>query len=141
MSKPSLTARMKAGVAAPDKFAAAEAAMASGGLPATTAAPTPTEAAKAATPGAQFVAGSRVTEKATTGEGSIIRETYSLPPSDSALIDQLRQRTAAQGVMLNRSEILRMGLAALKSMDDASLATLGSAVPKMKTGRPRGGAQ
>jgi hypothetical protein len=138
MSKPSLKSRMKAGVAAPDKFAAAEVAMAAGGLSSAVAASQHEATARGKS--LQFEEGSRVTQKTKQGEGSVIRETYSLPPADSILIDQLRQRTAAQGIMLNRSEILRAGLAALNSLDDAALARTGAAVPKMKAGRPRGGA-
>lgn len=84
----------------------------------------------------QFLPGSRVTKKSTTGEGAIIRETFSLPPEDSVLIDRIRQRTAAQGVMVNRSEVVRAGLLALVSMGDEAVAGLAGRVPKMKTGRP-----
>ena len=81
--------------------------------------------------------GSRVTLKGAVGDSSIIRETFSMPPADSALIDQLRQRIAAQGVILNRSEILRAALAALSALPDSLLAEAGNNVPKMKTGRPK----
>lgn len=131
----SMVNRMKAAVTTPDKFAAAEAAMANGTLH---AGATPVELAPTVPqPGVSVVPGSRVTKKESVGDSAIIRETFSLPPGDSALIDQLRQRSAAQGVMLNRSEILRAGLAALSELSDSKLVEIGNSVPKMKTGRPK----
>jgi hypothetical protein len=88
-------------------------------------------------PGLAIIPGSRVTIKGAVGDSSIIRETFSMPPRDRELIDQLRQRIAAQGVILNRSEILRAGLAALSTLPDSLLADAGNRVPKMKTGRPK----
>ena len=133
----SMMNRMKAAVTTTDKFAAAEAAMATGTLR-TGATATPVEHMPTVPqPSALFVPGSRVTKKESAGDSAIIRETFSLPPSDSALIDQLRQRSAAQGVMLNRSEILRAGLAALSTLSDSKLVEIGNLVPKMKTGRPK----
>lgn len=131
--------KMKAAVTPSDKFAAAEAAMATGTLEAAATAPifqTP-GAAALASPVAARTPSSRATKKESVGDSAIIRETFSMPPGDSDLIDQLRQRSAAQGVMLNRSEILRAGLAALRTLSDAKLVEIGNAVPKMKTGRPK----
>lgn len=84
-----------------------------------------------------FSATDRTAKKQPKGDSAIIRETFSMPPEDSLLIDKLRQRAAVQGVMLNRSEILRAGLAALLNLSDAELAEVGSKVPKMKSGRPK----
>ncbi|SER86022.1 hypothetical protein [Giesbergeria anulus] len=134
----SMANRMKAAVTPVDKFAAAEAAMATGTLQ--TAANVVSSVQLTSTvpqSSALFVPGSRVTRKESAGDSAIIRETFSLPPSDSALIDQLRQRSAAQGVMLNRSEILRAGLAALNMLPDSKLVEISNLVPKMKTGRPK----
>jgi hypothetical protein len=134
----SMVNRMKAAVTPSDKFAAAEAAMATGTLETAAAAPiAPTPAAALASPVAASVPVSRSTKKESIGDSAIIRETFSMPPGDSDLIDQLRQRSAAQGVMLNRSEILRAGLVALSTLSDAKLVEIGNKVPKMKTGRPK----
>lgn len=130
----SLADRMKAGVTPTDKFMAAEAAMAAGALQTAVVNPAPTLAAEAKQPA--HVA-SREEKKAVVGDGSVIRENFSLPPSDSALIDALRKRVAAQGVLLNRSEILRAGLAALSALGNAQLVDIASQVPKMKAGRPK----
>ena len=83
------------------------------------------------------LSGSRVTLKVSVGDSSIVRETFSLPPEDSALIDTLRQRIAAQGVLLNRSEVLRAGLVALNTLPASLLADAANRVMKMKPGRPK----
>ncbi len=75
--------------------------------------------------------------KTTGGNRAVIRENFSFPPSDSELIEILRKRAAREGVLLNRSELLRAGLAALSKLSDAEIATIGAEVPKLKTGRPK----
>ncbi len=69
---------------------------------------------------------------------AVVRENFSLPPSDSELIEVLRRRAAREGVLLNRSELLRASLAALSRLSDAEIAAVGAQVPKIRTGRPAG---
>jgi hypothetical protein len=69
---------------------------------------------------------------------AVVRENFSLPPSDSELIEVLRRRAAREGVLLNRSELLRASLAALSRLSDAEIAAVGAQVPKIRTGRPVG---
>lgn len=68
---------------------------------------------------------------------TVVRENFSLPPSDSELIEVLRRRAAREGVLLNRSELLRASLAALNHLSDAEIAEIGGQVPKIRTGRPK----
>lgn len=56
-----------------------------------------------------FVPGTRIARKRPKGESVIIRETFSLPPGESAQIDTACQRSAMAGLMVNRSEIIRAG--------------------------------
>lgn len=58
-----------------------------------------------------------LTKKAPKGDSVIIRETFSIPPDESAALDAMRVRAAKAGVMLNRSEIVRAGIAALRLLD------------------------
>lgn len=145
MAKPSLKDRMAAGVAQKDKFAAADQAMAVGALGAVPPVveaetdvddvPKKAKKVKPAT-NAGFVKGARVTKKEPKGESVIIRETFSMPPDESSAIDAMRVRAAKAGVMLNRSEIVRAGIAALRLLDDETFAEVANDVPKLKTGRP-----
>jgi hypothetical protein len=77
----------------------------------------------------------RVTEKVPKGESSVVRETFSLPPNDSSAIEAVRRRGAVAGVMLNRSEVVRAGIAALLKVDGKTFNEVVSGVPKLKSGR------
>ncbi len=123
--------KMMAGAQAPDKFAAAEAAMSAGGLvPPTAAAGTPAPAPTAPT----LV--KAVGAKRPPGSGQAVRESLTLLPEESAIIDNLRLRLATVGVIPNRSELLRAGILALKDLDAKVLDELLGKVPKLKPGRP-----
>ena len=139
MKKVSLKEKMAAGMAQPDKFAAADAAMSAGTLdrpaPAPVGTPTPTPKPKRSrAPDAKSRVGS--SRKQPKGDSAIIRETFSLPPDESAQIDSMRLRSAQAGVMLNRSETIRAGIAALRYLDEKAFAEVVARVPKLKTGRP-----
>ena len=145
MTTKSIKDRLKAAVSETDRFAAADQAMATGAL-------VPLEPVKKLqasektvpvmeTPSnkivnAEFVGGARDTKKVPKGESVIIRETFSLPPEESSRIDKARQRSAVAGVMINRSEVIRAGIAALHRLDDKTFQEIVSSVPKLKTGRP-----
>jgi len=128
---------LNTGPVAPDKFAVADRALAEVSVVAQERIPEPILSDMAEV-NAAFVPGTRVTRKRPKGESVIIRETFSLPPGESAQIDTARQRSAMTGLMVNRSEIIRAGIAALQVLDDATFLRIVSAVPKLKTGRPAG---
>lgn len=65
-----------------------------------------------------------------------MRESLTLLPEESAIIDNLRLRLATVGVIPNRSELLRAGILALKDLDAKVLDELLGKVPKLKPGRP-----
>lgn len=156
MSKMDLKGKMAQGLARNEKkFEAADKAMAAGGLTTEFALqPAPPEAtgeslaalatAKPAKPKAKTskapMRNTRAEVKKPAGESSVVKETFSLPPDESAQIDRVRMRAAGLGVMLNRSEVVRLGvLAALKYLDDVQLVEAAEAIPRIKTGRPAGG--
>lgn len=135
-AKNKLRNKMTLGASSPDKFAAAELVMAEGGL--TPAALRPEVlTAPIATP-AKKVTSKQVTSaqgKQPAGEGQAVRESLTLLPEESQLIDSLRLRLATLGVIPNRSEVLRAGILALTQFDNASLATVLAKVEKLKPGR------
>jgi hypothetical protein len=67
----------------------------------------------------------------------LVRDSFTIPKAEYATIDQLKQRAAKTGLPSKKSEVLRAGLMALASMGDASFQAAMSAVPTLKTGRPR----
>ena len=134
----SLADRMKSGIppVGADKFTAADSAMAGGNLYATAVPDQPVPVVQQ--PVVEPVLTARDQAKVPEGTSTVVRENFSLPPADSELINELRKRAGRGGVLLNRSELLRAGLAALNRLSDAEIAAIAEQVPKIKTGRPKG---
>jgi hypothetical protein len=66
----------------------------------------------------------------------LVRDSFTFPESDYALIASLKLRALAAGNEFKKSEILRAGLAALQAMSDADLTKALGSVERIKTGRP-----
>ncbi|MEY4591837.1 MAG: hypothetical protein RIR18_732 [Pseudomonadota bacterium] len=71
-----------------------------------------------------------------TKKPKLVRDSFTFPESDYALIASLKLRALAAGSEFKKSEILRAGLAALQAMSDADLTKALGAVERIKTGRP-----
>ena len=67
----------------------------------------------------------------------LVRDSFTMPSSDFALIDSLKERALGFRRPTKKSELLRAGLQALAALTDTQLqAALGRLEP-LKTGRPR----
>jgi hypothetical protein len=69
----------------------------------------------------------------------LVRDSYTIPKAEYAVLDQLKARAATLGRPAKKSELLRAGLKALAGMEDTAFIANVSAVPAMKTGRPAKG--
>jgi type IV secretory pathway VirB10-like protein len=68
-----------------------------------------------------------------------VRDSFTMPPADFALIASLKARTGTAGRETKKSELLRAGLHALEALNTpALLAALGALAP-VKVGRPKSG--
>lgn len=67
----------------------------------------------------------------------LVRDSFTIPKSEYATLDQLKQRAAKSQLPSKKSEVLRAGLMALAGMGDAAFQAAMSAVPTLKTGRPK----
>jgi hypothetical protein len=67
-----------------------------------------------------------------------VRDSFTIPASEYAAIDQLKQRAAKLGHPLKKSEALRAGIKALLALPDEPLLSALRAAPSIKTGRPKG---
>ncbi|NDY95050.1 hypothetical protein [Wenzhouxiangella limi] len=66
----------------------------------------------------------------------VVRDNFSMPEEDYALIEEIRQRLIREHALArNKSEVLRAGLIALTRMDSADLAEAISQVVILKPGR------
>ena len=67
----------------------------------------------------------------------LVRDSFTIPKTEYAAIDALKQRAAKLGQSPKKSEMLRAGIMLLASLSDAALLTALSHVPAIKTGRPK----
>ncbi|RYF56737.1 MAG: hypothetical protein EOO29_52135 [Comamonadaceae bacterium] len=66
----------------------------------------------------------------------LVRDSFTIPKPEYAVLDALKQRAAALGRPVKKSELLRAGIKALAAMPDAGFLASIAAVPAVKTGRP-----
>lgn len=76
------------------------------------------------------------TEKPVVRKAKMIRDSFTFPESDYALIAQLKQRAIGLGQEIKKSELLRAGLVALSAMPDQDLLVSLGQVERVKMGRP-----
>ena len=67
----------------------------------------------------------------------LVRDSFTIPKDEYTVIETLKQRAAALGQPVKKSELLRAGLKALAAMSDSALRAATQAVPSIKTGRPK----
>ena len=67
----------------------------------------------------------------------LVRDSFTIPKAEYAVIESLKQRAAGLGRSPKKSEILRAGIMVLAAQSDAALIATLSAVPAIKTGRPK----
>lgn len=68
----------------------------------------------------------------------LVRDSFTIPKTEYAVLDALKQRATQLKRPAKKGEILRAGIAALKDLPDTAFLTALNAVPSLKTGRPKG---
>lgn len=66
----------------------------------------------------------------------LVRDSFTIPKVEYAVIDTLKQRGGKLGKPVKKSELLRAGLKALAALPDLAFVAALDAVPALKTGRP-----
>jgi hypothetical protein len=66
----------------------------------------------------------------------LVRDSFTIPKTEFAAIDTLKNRAIALGTSVKKSELLRAGLMALQGLNDMAYKAALAAVPTLKTGRP-----
>ena len=116
----------KAATKAPAKQLPGKAAKSS--KPAAARKPAARKSAKASTPAS--ASGAKTKQK-------LVRDSFTMPQSDFALIEQLKTRALAMLRPAKKSELLRAGLQMLSASSDAALRAVLEALTPLKAGRPR----
>ncbi len=73
---------------------------------------------------------------APTAQTKVVRDGFSMPADDYALIANLQAQCLKAGIAATKSALLRAGLRALREMSRDDLAELVGSLEKVKTGRP-----
>ena len=94
-----------------------------------TAAPPPATAAKA----------EKTDKAARKAWPALVRDGFTMPADDFALIAELKARALAAQRAAKKSELLRAGLHALAALDKAALVAALDRLAPVKTGRPKKG--
>lgn len=74
--------------------------------------------------------------KNTAKPPKLVRDSFTIPKAEYAVIDLLKTRAIALGTSVKKSELLRAGLTVLKGLNDGAFKSALAAVPTLKTGRP-----
>lgn len=67
----------------------------------------------------------------------LVRDSFTIPKAEYAVLDELKQRTGKLAVAAKKSELIRAGIKALAAMPDPAFLAALKAVPAIKTGRPK----
>ena len=82
------------------------------------------------------VAAKAVAVPAKVKKPKLVRDSFTIPKPEYAVLDELKQRAAKLAVPAKKSELLRAGIKALAAMPDGAFLIALRAVPAIKTGRP-----
>lgn len=97
----------------------------------------PAAVKKAAQPPVIKVVNQSATEKVKAPKVKMERDSFTMPKDEYAQIATLKKRLEGLAQPAKKSELLRAGLKLLSALDDAALKAALSAVPTIKTGRPK----
>jgi hypothetical protein len=71
-----------------------------------------------------------------TKKPKMIRDSFTMPKAEFAVIETLKARAAALKVPTKKTELIRAGIKALANMGDTAFLNAVRNVPNLKTGRP-----
>ena len=66
----------------------------------------------------------------------VVRDSFTIPKTELIQVGEMKKRALTLGVGVKKSELIRAGLSALSSMNDAAFKKALASVPTIKTGRP-----
>ena len=65
-----------------------------------------------------------------------MRDSFTIPKTEFAVLEELKQRAAQLARPVKKSELIRAGIKALAVLSNAAFLTALNQVPTIKTGRP-----
>ncbi|OYD51613.1 hypothetical protein [Acidovorax kalamii] len=92
---------------------------------------------KTVAPKAPKAAATVVAKDVKAKKPKLVRDSFTIPKDEYAVIETLKQRAATLAQPVKKSELLRAGLKVLAGLSDTALRGALQAVPSIKTGRPK----
>lgn len=74
--------------------------------------------------------------EADTARPVLVRDSFTMPEQEYAVLAEVKQACLRAGIDVKKSELLRIGVALLGQVDVATLKSVLTALPQLKTGRP-----
>ena len=86
----------------------------------------------------RVLAAATATTEPGKGKHKLVRDSFTIPKSEYAILQSLKLRTVRLRRPTKKSELIRAGIVALAAMPDKSFLAAVEKVPSIKTGRPSG---
>ncbi|HJU99988.1 MAG TPA: hypothetical protein VJ752_05525 [Burkholderiaceae bacterium] len=67
----------------------------------------------------------------------LVRDSFTMPEQEYVVLGQVKKACLKAGFEIKKSELLRIGVALISQIDLATLQNVLSALPQLKTGRPK----
>jgi hypothetical protein len=86
---------------------------------------------------ASSAAGSVVPPKEKVKKAKLVRDSFSMPEAEYAVLGAVKKACLKVGVEVKKSELLRIGVALIQKMDVSGLKGVLATLPPLKAGRPK----
>lgn len=70
-------------------------------------------------------------------KAKLIRDSFTMPEAEYQVLDRVKKECLKAGIEIKKSQLLRIGVALISKMELASLKNALTALPPLKTGRPK----
>ena len=67
----------------------------------------------------------------------VVRDSFTMPETEYAAFAEVKKRCLSSGFSVKKSELLRVGMALIRTLDAEALKTWVESLPSVKAGRPR----
>jgi hypothetical protein len=94
-------------------------------------------AVKAATAVKPAAAGKPAAAKEKARKAKLVRDSFTMPEAEYAVLGAVKKACLKAGFEAKKSQLLRVGVALLQSIETAKLKTLLATLPPLKAGRPK----
>jgi hypothetical protein len=78
-----------------------------------------------------------VEQKEKPKKAKLVRDSFTMPEPEYAVLGEMKKACLKAGIEVKKSELLRVGVALVRTLDIAQLKTILAGLPALKAGRPK----